>query len=305
MLKYFKSKFHKKTEESLLQGDLIYNFMVCDFKDLDKVPHDAYDLMIKRQLHGIILRNVLEQTEIEQLLKKLENIPKEKKVFNDKNNLYPRGFSTYNYQSSGNKQIDFDTYFQNAKEYTDQFVVNFGIDIPERLKKIFEHIGSGRNFNLLSAPDNMGLFPHSQFRTLYPNMGLFPAHCENSHLTEFNHFFERLNSKAVVKDMMSYFFMLQKPDNGGEMILFDIFWEEGQKWIPVDKIQLSNGKIIDPIKDKNIKKMHLNLQAGDMLMFWGGPIWHKVTKVKGTKSRITLGGFFSVSSDNREIVCWA
>lgn len=305
MLSIFKRKEAPLDDNSRIKGEIIYNFIVEDFQNLDYIPKDAYDQFYKRTLHGIILKNVVSQEEIKLLLEKLKEIPAEKKVYNDKNNLYPRGFASYMEKATGNESQDFGSYFMEAQDYIDNFEKYMGIDIPSRIIQIFKHIGNNRTFKYLEGEEANGVFPHSQFRSLYPNKGLFPVHCGNAFHHEYEKFYERLSSKAIIKDQMSFFVLLQKAEKGGKMILFDILWDDRQKMVPVDGIQLANGKVVDPIKDKSVKKMDLDLNPGDMLLFLGGPIWHKVTKVEGNKDRITLGGFFSVSADNNSIVCWA
>ena len=41
-----------------------------------------------------------------------------------------------------------------------------------------------------------------------------------------------------------------------------------------------------------------------MIVFAGGQIWHKVQAVGGTKERITLGGFLSLSNDDKSVFTW-
>lgn len=305
MLSFLKRKSNTAPEETGLKGDVIYNFIVEDFKNFTNLPENGYDQLYKRELHGIILKNVVSKEEIGTLLSKLKEVPDKKKVFNDKNDLYPRGFASYLEKATGDEQQDFSSYFAEAHDYIDHFEKYLGIDLPSRIIKIFEHIGNKRAFKYLEGEGGKGVFPHSQFRSLYPNKGLFPVHCGNAFHHEYEKFYERLSSKARIKDQMSFFVLLQKAEKGGKLILFNILWEDGQNMIPVDGIQLVDGKIIDPIKSKKIKKMEVNLNEGDMLLFLGGPIWHKVTKVEGKVNRISLGGFFSASSDDKSIVCWA
>ncbi len=283
----------------------IYKFIITDYSNLNKeVPAQFYDYLESGEYHGLILKNVLSKEEVATILKNLNSIPKGKKIFNDKNNLYPRGFSSYTQKKLEDDDLSFKLYFEEGKRYIDDFNQEFEVKIGERLQKIFNYIGNDRPFNFLYL-DEKGAFPHSQFRTLYPKVGLFPVHCENCHLSTFNSFYDHLDNLVHVKNHKSYFILLNKPQRGGEILLFDIQWEEGQQWRPVDMIQLSNGKVIDPIKDKHIKKMLLEVNEGDMVLFSGGNIWHKVTRIMGSKDRITLGGFFSTTKENNHITCWA
>jgi len=304
MLDFLRRK-SKKGKNSVLKGDLIYDFLVDDFANISEMDNDLFDQISEGVIDGIILENVLSQAEIDQLLSKLNEIPPERKIFNDKNNIYPRGFASYMEDASGDESLDFKTYFEHADNYIKNLKSNFGIDLTALLKDIFERFSNNRKHVFLEGENQLGVFPHCQFRVLYPNKGLFPVHCGNVFHYEFEKFYKRLSHKAKIKDQMSFFILLQKPDKGGELVLFDILWEEGQRMVPVDGIQLADGSVIDPIKSRKVKKMTLDLKPGDMLMFSGGPIWHKVTMVEGKHDRITLGGFFSTTADGKNIVTWA
>ncbi|MFT5860233.1 MAG: hypothetical protein ACI865_002341, partial [Flavobacteriaceae bacterium] len=41
-----------------------------------------------------------------------------------------------------------------------------------------------------------------------------------------------------------------------------------------------------------------------LLIFSGGPIWHKVELVEGTQNRITVGGFLALTEDEKTLKYW-
>jgi hapalindole-type alkaloid chlorinase len=108
-----------------------------------------------------------------------------------------------------------------------------------------------------------------------------------------------------VFDQLSFYFMLQKPEQGGELSLFDLEWQEGQSKaslyenhdvrlpdISVHTIYKEEAQIIDP-------------QPGDLVIFAAGQIWHRVEEVLGNKERMTLGGFAAYSYDKLTVYHWS
>ncbi len=53
----------------------------------------------------------------------------------------------------------------------------------------------------------------------------------------------------------------------------------------------------------NFRKQYINPDIGDMVIFNGGRIWHKVADFDGDKNRITVGGFLAHSQDNQTVYC--
>lgn len=45
-------------------------------------------------------------------------------------------------------------------------------------------------------------------------------------------------------------------------------------------------------------------EVGDLIVFNGGQVWHKVNDVIGTKDRVTFGGFLGRSLDGAELLYW-
>jgi len=56
---------------------------------------------------------------------------------------------------------------------------------------------------------------------------------------------------------------------------------------------------------KDLINLKLRPQPGDLLMFYGGYIWHRVEDIEGNTPRITLGGFLNFSKDDKELYYWS
>jgi hypothetical protein len=97
--------------------------------------------------------------------------------------------------------------------------------------------------------------------------------------------------------------MLLKPESGGEMTIFDVTRTEAVKKIDDLQLESRQGEILDI--EKNVDHIKLQIDEGDLLIFDGGTIWHRVEMVRGNKHRITLGGFIGFTADRKEIYYWS
>jgi len=70
-----------------------------------------------------------------------------------------------------------------------------------------------------------------------------------------------------------------------------------------------NDSVIDDngntIMLKDLRSFSVKPMPGDILVFSGGPIWHRVENIKGETPRITFGGFLNYSKDDKELFYWA
>ena len=46
-------------------------------------------------------------------------------------------------------------------------------------------------------------------------------------------------------------------------------------------------------------------KPGDLLIFNGGSIWHKVEEIKGKSDRITFAGFLDMNKDKTKWIYWS
>jgi hypothetical protein len=154
----------------------------------------------------------------------------------------------------------------------------------------------------------VGKYPFATFRYLMPDKGLMSVHCGNYFGQTFEKFYSHLNTKVATKDQMSFFIMLQEPEEGGELSLFNFRWIDGQTKVSSvedNEVIQPDGSKVYVQTDTNIRKNKLRPRKGDMILFQGGNIWHRVERIKGTIPRITYGGFLSLSYDGKTIYFWS
>jgi hypothetical protein len=112
--------------------------------------------------------------------------------------------------------------------------------------------------------------------------------------------YAHLRDIARMRDSLSYFITAQAPEAGGELFLYDLDWDD----TPDDVLALSMG----PARDELLERFPgrtIALAAGDMVLFTGGRIWHRVVPVRGERPRVTVGGFVAESHDGAQLFYWS
>ena len=107
-----------------------------------------------------------------------------------------------------------------------------------------------------------------------------------------------LSQYARVHDQLSYFFLLRKPDEAGQLVLYDALWDETKEALAQD--------YPTAVKLVESRKAHvIDMEPGDLVIFAGGRIWHQVRDVEGETNRVTLGGFMAYSKDMSRLYHWS
>ena len=291
-------------KNDLIFGEQLYDFKILNINELMKYP-DSLKNIYHRNIDGFLIKNVLSQEQVKLIVESLPKVDSTKKILRREVEIYPRGFAAYFDNAESDPISDLNKYFEDGKNYRQEFVNYFGIDFEAILIDAFRQISGGREVQVSPGFNNHGCFTSSQIRRFYPDQGALPVHCGNVFQHMYQDFYDELSKTARIQNQMSYFVLLQKPQSGGELVLYDILWEEGQQMKPFEEMVLSDGTVINPVTNDSIKKMFINPEPGDMVIFMGGKIWHKVQDVKGTNDRISIGGFFTFSNDDKRVLFWA
>jgi hypothetical protein len=271
---------------------------------LDAWPDGIHDLYC-RNLDGFLIKGVLSPAEVSEILARWEAFPKEQKFpITDGIEMYPLSFAQMDQGKEGSRER-MRTYFGDCIAYESSFPDVFGIDIQGRLKSILGKLSGGRILKVPVGVDGVGHYVMGNFRVLTPGSGNLNIHCGNFFHHEFPNFFTHLEEQASVLDQMSYFFMLQPAEAGGELCVMDVEWAETKVRLPGAKtLQKEDGTVLDIEDWVQVPRQMFRPEAGDMILFAGGQIWHRVEYVKGSRSRITFGGFLSMGHDEGEIFYW-
>ena len=122
------------------------------------------------------------------------------------------------------------------------------------------------------------------------------THCGNQ-FAECSSKLDSLSKISLLDDQVSYFLLLQEPSLGGELTVFDALWSNRSSYT---RQGLS---LIQSIESRDSLK--LDLKVGDLLIFQGGQIYHRVECIHGVTPRITLGGFITPSHDLHNLYFWS
>ena len=122
------------------------------------------------------------------------------------------------------------------------------------------------------------------------------THCGNQFAQNTSKLYD-LSRISILDDQVSYFLLLQPPFEGGELSIFDA------KWSDRSEILSAGATLVQTIESRDSLK--LDLKAGDLLIFQGGQIYHRVERIHGSIPRITLGGFITPSLDMQKLYFWS
>lgn len=150
-------------------------------------------------------------------------------------------------------------------------------------------------FPAVSGDDN--LISLASARVCEPGHDALEAHVHR----EFPLYFPSYLPLSRMLDLateLSIYFMLQAPDQGGELVLYDLQWDNTPKEFLQARAFLT-GLRSDELAAYD--QMHIALAPGDVILFAANRIWHKVAAVTGgEKARITIGGFTARAHDRAE-----
>ncbi|MDX2001063.1 MAG: 2OG-Fe(II) oxygenase [Chitinophagales bacterium] len=291
----------------------LYNFNVVSKEEMKKYP-DAIMDMFTGKTDGFLIKNFMSIEDVDKLLACLEEVRTNNGIqaSSKVGFTYPTIFAEFSRKTAAlseeEKQAAAVRYYEEMEQFNNTFKEIYGVDALGQITDFFKSIGGNREVVQPKGSNKQGAFPFVTFRYLVPYQGLITIHCGNYFGATFNESYVELNQQVRSTDQMSYFIMLQEPEEGGELSLFNFRWQEGQTKVSPEEdneIIQPDGTKIYVQTDTSILKNKLRPQKGDMILFEGGNIWHRVETIKGNIPRITFGGFLSFSHDFEKIYFWS
>jgi hapalindole-type alkaloid chlorinase len=288
-----------------------YNFQTITVADILEKKEAIWDLYTNKS-DGFLIKNFLSEQEVDAIMSNFDNVLNDKPAYTHVGFTYPPVFAEFSNQireqAADEKEEATKAYFQKNTAYNSNFGNVYAIDVRERFESLFKSLSGGRDIVIADGMGGLGQYPFSTFRYLTPEVGLMSVHCGNYFGKTFENFYKDLTKKVAVENQMSFFIMLQEPDAGGELSLFNFRWKNGQTKVDPsedNEIIQPDGSKMYVEDDANIIKDKIDPKKGDMILFQGGNIWHRVEMVKGTKPRITFGGFIGISIDKTKFYYWS
>jgi len=280
------------------------NFPHIPYSQVNQYPDGLKDIQ-EGKIHGFLIRGVLTPSEADTIVKEFWKIDDSQFDHNPSGRTIPKAFATVTTMNEPGVQLD--NYFVRAAAFWDVFPERFGVDFKARMKEVFEKMSSGRPVDVPREHNQNITFSPAQLREFYVGKGGIYVHCGKFFRDRFSKFYSYLDGVSLVEEQVSYFVMLQPPDQGGELTVYDILYSNVKRkeaeW-ENRKLIADDGSIIDLENPQNVRRRKLRPDKGDMIIFDGGNIWHRVEDPVGTKNRITAGGFMTFSHDNQKVYFW-
>lgn len=249
---------------------------------IDNYP-DGVNQIYKGEIDGMLIKQVFTKEEMLKASHQLENRKNARRIQN-----YGQAFGTVLVIKESNPT----KYFQDVAVYRTELQQIFPNGYEARIEALLSKVSGGRTVEIASEKNQS--YAPAQIRFMEPNKGGLIIHkgSQNLHHPPFAY----LRKFVRIHEHLSYFLIIDKPEEGGELIVYDLPSEEANK------------DFDDLIKNsafEKCEKRYISPDIGDMVLFHGGPIWHKVADVKGKKSRISIGGFVALSKDDQKIFYWS
>lgn len=289
---------------SMNNNKTLYSIETCTVKEV-REGRISIDDIISDNKNGFIVSDFLSEKEVASLLKGFRNLQDTELIhIDDSFDSYPMSFAQFD-QMVESGVIKSEDYFSRSENFISNFSAEYGVDIIQKLGSLFGSVTNAPPIEIPKNETSKERYVPFTFRELFPGEGCLKAHCENLFFQEFPGFFDKINKFSSLKNQLSFFIVLQKPESGGELTLFDIIWDGKQKRPNDDEIIVENGTHYKFEDEELLRRDYFNPEVGSLVVFSGGKIWHRVEKVKLAPSRITLGGFLSFSHDGKTLCAWS
>jgi len=266
------------------------------FKDVsyqDPALSESLHQFSKNELDGVLVKNVFDTEQIDFLLRFFQSA-KQRLGLQGSVMAHPPLFTNA---------------FQNLKAYEEYYTAynEILLDFEHKLgKEFFAKISATITSILKLATETHEVISlkHKQsgvaaaaftFRELCTGEGEFTAHYEGLTFDFYMDFFKLLSPDISTHHMFSFFTVLQKSEEGGELLCFDIPCSRTtQKVLQSNVINDDELGVIDFTTIASDKIIPVQPAAGDLFLFSSALTWHRVSRVTGPSSRITFGGFAAV-----------
>lgn len=252
-----------------------------------QADHIQIEDFFNKKLSLCTVSDFLDNTQINALLSNLNaELPeKELTIRMDDGCFYPFPYSTIHDRNTFDR---YHLYFQSALHFSEHYS-----DFIEQLQKKLEDF-----FHIQLQPliTDEGLrFSGFNTRVLFHHKNGIDIHCENAFIPQLNPKLTHwLENKLDLQNALSFYLVLQQPDSGGELILYNQEWDNVQIEIKHESYEDRHDIHGGMFRKKGIKDIcydKISPQKGQAVIFRAAQIWHGIHKIEGNTNRITIGCF--------------
>jgi hapalindole-type alkaloid chlorinase len=259
-----------------------------DSSDLDAWD-DAIDRIYVGSLDGMTVRGVFTEAEVEAVTERLWDFRPE---FVDHGTVAMLGTAIVG------SDDDRDRYHADAPAMNDRLEVLFEGEFRDRIEQVLGRVGGRRPVQVPEDGPHRPYVPATA-RVLPADGGVIHAHTANEFCDVWPAY-AHLREIARMRNSLSYFVLAQTPDAGGDLLLYDLDWEDTPADVRALEMSPERDALLDPFAGTGVLP-----GPGDMVLFNGGRIWHRVQPVRGEQPRVTVGGFVGLSHDGDTVYYWS
>jgi hapalindole-type alkaloid chlorinase len=283
----------------------LFRFLDIDAAEVGNHPA-LIDDMLHQRLDGVIVRGALPPEVVRRVRERLEReeVAFQRRVFTG----FTDGESSP--YTLGRPIVaatpDLVEYFETAADTRARLRELFAgePDFEGHMEALFGALAGGLPVRVPSGPEGATYAP-ATFRFL-PEGRDIGVHVGNSflRLPQARH----LAQAVDVGDQLSFFFTIAAPEDGGELVVYGLEWDDVARMLPAelgeDQRVYDAGGVLVPFVEL-CDKQAFKPGDGDLLLFDGGRFYHRVTHVRGSRSRCTLGGFAALARDRSALCYWS
>jgi hypothetical protein len=289
------------TETTTIKGPRIFfNFIEVPFDRLAESGGLIRKLKTG-EIHGFVLKNLLSKEEVTDVLKALKEPLDQEAMNTPYGQMYPAPFAIVT-----DSEERLDAYYDKIEMLHRRIDQDTALRlVRDRIQSFFNSVAE--DFKVSVPINKVKALPVSEgsYRLFYKDKGGLFVHCGNLFQQQSEHYYSLLANDIDKADQLSFFMNLQNSEAGGELTIYNMLWKD----VVGKATPEENESVIDvngnTVYLRDVEQFTVKPLPGDVLVFAGGPIWHRVEDIRGETPRITYGGFINYSTDGKELFYWS
>jgi len=277
----------------------LYNLVEIDAKNLSLHYPNGIEDICQRKIDGLIIDNFLSPEDITKVVAQLnQKGPFAGSPFGE---ILIYGPALYVSDANTSEYCTQSTEF---REYC-RHLFRGGVDFETRLQEVLGMMSGGREVTVPKAIDGSEYTP-TTIRVL--EKGQFMGWHFGNQFLHCTPGYKYLATQINTEVHLGYFLMLSPAEAGGELILYDLEWDQTE-WTDTEnggrkRNGMVNGKLIADVME-DYAQMSISPKAGSLVIFDDSRILHRVSTVQGSRRRITIGGFVASSQQKEKVYYWS
>ena len=257
------------------------------------------DEFFNKEIHLRKMTSFVSEKEITSFLNQIKQHPEDssQNIRMDDGYFYPFPYSTIHDKARFDENHSYFTSGAHFHQKHTDFINNLQSKLEDLLQVDLHSLSyRGSNFSKFNC------------RILYAQKNGIDIHCENAFIPQLNPTMSTwMESILDLKNALSFLLVLQAPDQGGELVLFNQEWDDIEILIqhePYDDRHDISGGMIKKHGAKNVQHFMFPPVKGEAILFRAAQIWHGINKIEGINNRVTIGCFIAKGKDGKHYF-WA